>query len=194
MRSLCVFCGSSSGQGPVYREAALQLAETLLQQGITLVYGGGNVGLMGVLARAMLDGGGTVIGVIPEHLRQREVALETVSELIVTADMHSRKAEMARRSDGFLALPGGLGTFEELFEMLTWTQLGLQHKPCALLNVAGFYDHLLQQVRHASEQGFIHPAFAGMLLAGDQPASLLQAMAHWRRPAVDKAGEALRKG
>lgn len=194
MQSLCVFCGSSSGHRPLYREAALQLAQTLLQQGITLVYGGGNVGLMGVLAQAMLAGGGTVIGVIPEHLRRREVALETVSELIVTTDMHSRKAEMARLSDGFLALPGGLGTFEELMEMLTWTQLGLQHKPCALLNVAGFYDGLLQQVRHASEQGFIHPAFADMLLSGENPADLLQAMADWQRPAVDKAAEALRKG
>ncbi len=194
MRTLCVFCGSSSGHAPVFREAALQLADTLLQQDVTLVYGGGNVGLMGVLAQAMLDGSGSVIGVIPEHLRQREVALETVSELIVTADMHSRKAEMARLSDGFLALPGGLGTFEELFEMLTWTQLGLQDKPCALLNVAGFYDGLLQQVEHASQCGFIHPAFAAMLLAGEQPEALLQAMRHWRRPAVDKAEEALRKG
>lgn len=191
MKHLCVFCGSSAGHDPVFAQCADELGRLLAERQVELIYGGGTVGLMGRLARACLEAGGRVIGVIPRSLLEREVALETATELVVTETMHQRKAEMARRADAFLALPGGLGTFEELFEMLTWTQLGLQDKPCAVWNLADYYRPLLMQIELAVERGFIHPGFAGLLLHHRQLTPLLDAMIRWQRPAVDKVTAAL---
>ncbi len=193
MRSLCVFCGSSAGHDPAYAEAATDLGRLLASTGIRLIYGGGNVGLMGLLARACLDAGGEVVGVIPRHLLDREVALREVNRLIVTDDMLQRKLEMARLADAFVSLPGGLGTFDELFEMLTWTQLGLQAKPSALLNIQGFFDPMLVQMQQAIDQGFIHPSFADLLLQCHSADALLPALSKWKLPLVDKAALALQQ-
>jgi uncharacterized protein (TIGR00730 family) len=152
--SLCVFCGSASGE-PLYQEAAYQLGERLAKSGITLVYGGGNIGLMGILADAVLKHSGRVIGVIPQFLIDLEVAHHGLSELIVVTSMHERKAEMAARANAFVALPGGFGTLEEFFEVLTWLQLGLHDKPCILLNVNGYYAPLLNFLRSPEGAGFI---------------------------------------
>ena len=152
---ICVFCGSSAGRRDEYRAAAVLLGELLAREGIGLVYGGAHVGLMGVLADTVLAGGGEVIGVIPESLATRELAHEGLTQLHVVASMHERKAQMAALSDAFLALPGGIGTLEELFEVWTWAQLGLHQKPCALLNVAGFYDRLSSFWNFVTEEGFL---------------------------------------
>lgn len=157
MRTVAVYCGSSSGHDPVYANAARDLGTGIAGRGLTLVYGGGNVGLMGTVADAALRAGGRVHGVITEALLGAEVAHRELSELEVVATMHERKARMAELADGFVALPGGFGTFEELFEVLTWTQLGIHTKPVVLVNVAGFWDPLLSQTRHATEQGFMKP-------------------------------------
>lgn len=152
--SLCVFCGSAAGE-PVYQEIAVDLGHRLAEQKMKLVYGGGNIGLMGILADAVLKSSGKVIGVIPQFLIDLEVAHQGLTELIVVNSMHERKAQMAFHADAFVALPGGFGTMEEFFEVLTWLQLGLHQKPCILLNVNDFYTPLLQFLRAAHEQGFI---------------------------------------
>ena len=149
LKTLCVFCGSSAGSRPVYADAARQMGEALVARDITLVFGGGRVGLMGEIARTVLAGGGRVVGVIPRALLRKEIAYEDLSELHVVDSMHERKALMAERSDGFVAMPGGFGTFEEFCEVLTWSQLGFHHKPVALLNVAGYFDGLLALFDHA---------------------------------------------
>ena len=154
-RTICVFCGSNLGIRPVYRAAAERLASLLLQRGIELIYGGGNVGLMGVLADTMLAQGGRVIGVIPQSLLAREVGHRGLTKLHVVSSMHERKALMADLSDAFLALPGGFGTFEEFCEIVTWSQLGIHQKPCGLLNVDGYYDPLLRLFDHAVGEGFL---------------------------------------
>lgn len=154
IQSVCLFCGSNRGNRPEYLEAARLFGRTLAEQGLTLVYGAGNIGLMGAAADAALEAGGRVVGVIPEFLKSKEVAHLGLSELHVTQTMHERKALMAQLSDAFVALPGGFGTFDELFEILTWAQLSVHAKPVGLFNVSGFYEPLMALVRHACEQGF----------------------------------------
>lgn len=170
---ICVYCGSRHGALPAYTEAARALGTLIGQQGHGLVYGGGNVGLMGVVADAVLAAGGPVTGVIPEALVQREVGHQGLSEQFVVPDMHVRKRMMAERADAFVALPGGIGTLEELYEVWTWRQLGYHDKPLALLNVAGFYDGLLAFMDHTVAQGFLDTAQRGTLLVDDDPARLL---------------------
>ncbi len=179
-RTICVFCGSNLGIRPVYRAAAERLASLLLQRGIELVYGGGNVGLMGVLADTMLAQGGRVIGVIPQSLMAREVGHRGLTKLHVVSSMHERKALMADLSDAFLALPGGFGTFEEFCEIVTWSQLGIHQKPCGLLNVDGYYDPLLRLFDHAVGEGFLHPDNRALVLDDDEPERLLEKMAHYK--------------
>jgi len=180
MRRLCVFCGSSMGVSPVYRAAAEALGTALAERGIGLVYGGARVGLMGVVADAALAAGGEVTGVIPQALVDREIGHSGLSDLRLVGSMHERKALMASLADAFVALPGGIGTFEELFEMWTWTQLGSHAKPCGLLNVAGFYDRLLGFLDHVVGEGFLKPVHREMLLVGDEPGALLDALASAR--------------
>jgi uncharacterized protein (TIGR00730 family) len=186
LRSLCVFCGSSFGRNPLYREAAETVGRLVARRGLQLVYGGGTVGLMGALADAALAAGGRVVGVIPEALVLREVGHERLSERHVVRSMHERKGLMAELADGFLALPGGFGTFEELFEIVTWAQLGLHRKPVGLLNVAGYYDGLLALVEHAARERFVRDAHRDALLSDDDPARLLDRLASQRPPAVEK--------
>jgi uncharacterized protein (TIGR00730 family) len=186
MRRICIFAGSNAGSRPEYAAVASELGEALASRGIGVVYGGGNVGLMGVLADAALQRGGSVIGVIPEALVRKEVAHTGLTELRVVHSMHERKALMSELSDAFIALPGGLGTFEELFEVVTWAQLGIHAKPCGLLNVKGYYDGLLSFVRHAVVEEFLHPRHAALLLASDSLADLLTQMEEWRPPPIEK--------
>lgn len=155
MKSLCVFCGSSFGHRELFRETAEELGRRLAKSGIRLIYGGGNVGLMGVVANAVLDHGGEVTGVIPQFLKDWEVAHLDVTDLLVTQTMHERKAIMAERADGFVALPGGFGTLDELFEILTWKQLRLHTKPIVLLNVGGFFDPLIAMVEKMVTEGYV---------------------------------------
>ena len=176
VRSLCVFCGSSAGAKPAYRVAAERLGTVLAEQGVRLVYGGGHVGLMGTVADATLAAGGSVIGVIPQHMVDREVAHRGLTELRVVRSMHERKAMMAELSDGFVALPGGLGTLEELFEVWTWGQLGLHHKPYALLDVDGFFQPLLAFLDHQVAERFVRPQHRAMLVVETEPEQLLQRM------------------
>ena len=185
MNRICVYCGSSPGKHAAYREAAAELAQVLAQQGIGLVYGGGSVGIMGSIADAMVDAGAEVIGVIPRALDEKEVSHGGVSELVVDS-MHERKALMAELSDGFIALPGGLGTIEELFEVLTWTQLGFHHKPCGLLNVQGYFDQLVAFLDHTVEQAFVKPVHRDILLVEEKADPLLRRMAAFQPPADEK--------
>ena len=184
MARICVFCGSTPGIRPSYAEGARALARALVDGGHTLVYGGGNVGLMGVIADAVLSAGGEAVGVIPHTLMAREIGHTGVTRLHVVDSMHERKALMADLSDAFVALPGGVGTFEELFEAITWTQLGLHRKPCGLLNVDGFYNGLLQFLDHAWAEGFIKPETRAIISAGSDPAELLQRLLATTMPPV----------
>jgi uncharacterized protein (TIGR00730 family) len=184
--SLCVFCGSSVGSKPAYIGAAIALGKTLAENGIRLVYGGGRVGLMGAIADAALNGGGEVIGVIPEHLVAREVAHPGLTDLRIVPSMHERKALMAELSEGFVALPGGLGTLEEFFEVWTWGQLGLHRKPYGLLNVNGFYDPLVQFIDQLVEQKFVKAEHRRMLIIESDVAMLPVRMSGHHAPAVDK--------
>ncbi|MEW5764606.1 MAG: TIGR00730 family Rossman fold protein [Acidobacteriota bacterium] len=182
MDSVCVFCGSSKGANGVYAAAAAELGRLLARRGLALVYGGGNVGLMGTLARAALEEGGRVVGVIPEHLMTFEVALPEATEMRVVSSMHERKALMADLSDAFVALPGGLGTLEELFEVWTWAQLGLHRKPLALLDAGGYFAPLVGFLDHAVAEGFLKPVHRGMVLVEREPAALLDALVGYRIP------------
>ena len=182
----CVFSGSSDGTLPDYERAAWGLGTLLARRDVELVYGGAAVGLMGCVADAVLAEGGRVTGVIPQALVEKEVAHRGLTDLRIVASMHERKALMADLSDGFIALPGGIGTLEELFEIWTWAQLGSHIKPCALLNVAGFYDQLLAFLDQVMRQGFLKPVHRNMLIAGDDPAMLLGAMARYRAPVAGK--------
>ena len=173
MKSLCVYCGSSSGSSPDYAAAARELGQLLAAQQIELIYGGGRVGLMGVLADAVLKAGGRVQGVIPQSLANREVAHLGLTQLHVVDSMHQRKALMAELADGFLALPGGLGTFEELFEIWTWAQLGMHAKPIGLLNVAGYFDLLLEFLDHATDQQLLKPVHREVLSVSTDPEEML---------------------
>ena len=181
-KRLCVFCGSSHGANPAYAEAAKTAGNELARRGIGLVYGGGNVGLMGVIADAVLAAGGGVIGVIPEALMAKEVGHRGLPDLRVVKTMHERKALMAELSDGFVALPGGIGTFEEFFEIVTWAQLGLHSKPCALLNVNGFYDPLLRLMDHAIAERFVKPKQRDLVLVEADFSRLLDRMAEHHVP------------
>jgi uncharacterized protein (TIGR00730 family) len=177
-KRLCVFCGSSHGKNPTYAEAAKNLGGELARRGIELVYGGGNVGLMGVIADAVLDSGGEVIGVIPESLMAKELGHRGIQELRVVKTMHERKAMMVDLSDGFIAMPGGIGTFEEFFEIVTWAQLGFHSKPCALLNVNEFYDPLLHLLDHAIAESFVKPKQRDLVLVEADFSKLLDRMAN----------------
>lgn len=186
LKRVCVFCGSNSGRNSAYADAAVTLAVELVARKISIVYGGGNVGLMRVLADAALAAGGEVIGVIPQALVAREVAHKGLSELKIVDSMHERKALMAELSDAFIAMPGGYGTFEEFCEILTWTQLGLQRKPCGILNVEGYYDHLLHMLDHAVDEEFLKPQHRRMLISDSIPKSLLNRLLTYEVPLVDK--------
>ena len=186
MQRICVFLGSNSGAKPEYLAAAKATGAEFARRGITTVFGGSNVGLMGALADAALAAGGQVIGVIPEALRAKEVAHTGLTKLHVVASMHERKALMAELSDGFIALPGGMGTLEELFEILTWAQLGFHKKPCGLLDVDGYYGQLCGFLDNAVGQGFINRAHRGMLLAAPSPGELLDQFSAYVPPVVSK--------
>ncbi|MCP3671836.1 MAG: TIGR00730 family Rossman fold protein [Gammaproteobacteria bacterium] len=186
MKRICVYCGSSTGRSPEYIGYARVLAKELLTRNIGLVYGGASVGIMGEIADTVLDGGGEVIGVIPQKLVDKEVSHNGLTELQVVNSMHERKAIMAEISDGFIALPGGLGTIEEIFEVLTWSQLGFHKKPCALLNIKQYYNSLSLFLDHAVEEQFIKPIHREMLLVGDDPSNLLDTMETYNPPSVDK--------
>ena len=191
MKRLCVFCGSSAGHNPRYRAEAEKLGRLLAARGIELVYGAGNIGLMGAVADACLDAGGTVIGIIPEALMGKEVAgrpvdHRTLTRIEVVDSMHTRKARMAELADGFIALPGGFGTFEEFCEILTWGQLGFHVKPMGLLNVNGFYDPLLAMFDKAVDEGFLRPQNRAMALSDDDIERLIAAMAAYRPEPVSK--------
>ncbi len=186
MKRICVFCGSSQGSRTEYRAAAEELGAELARRGTGLVYGGGNVGLMGVLADAVLGAGGEVIGVIPENLMAREVGHNGLTKLHVVRSMHERKALMADLSDAFIAMPGGFGTLEEFCEVVTWAQLGLHAKPCGILNVMGFYTSLLSMFDHAVQERFLKPENRALVLARDSVAELLRALEDWRPVRVEK--------
>lgn len=186
MRRVCVYCGSSPGARPEYAAAAASMARALARRGLGLVYGGGNVGLMGAVADAMLEAGGEAIGVIPQALEDKELAHPRLTRLHVVASMHERKALMADLSDGFVALPGGFGTFEEFCEVLGWTQLGLQDKPCGLLDVGGFYDGLLALFDRAVAERFVRADHRAMVLSAADPDALLDQLAAWTAPKVPK--------
>lgn len=173
---IAIYCGSSRGLDPIYAATAAEMAAYLAKQGIGIVYGGGNVGIMGVIADAALAAGGEVIGVIPESLLAKELGHGGVTELHVTRSMHERKQKMVDLSDAFIALPGGFGTLDELFETLTWLQLGFHGKPVGLLNVAGFFDHLLTFLDHMSTTGFLKPEHRSSLITETDPEALLQAI------------------
>jgi uncharacterized protein (TIGR00730 family) len=181
---LCVFCGSSVGRDPSFVVAAQALAAELARRQIDIVYGGGNVGLMGVVADAALAAGGRVIGVIPRGLVSRELAHARLTELRVVDSMHTRKALMAELADGFIALPGGFGTLEEFCEVVTWTQLGIHRKACGLLNVAGYYDGLLAFLAHALQEEFLRPTHFEIVVASDDPEQLVDRVLAWQPPVV----------
>ncbi|KAK3205978.1 hypothetical protein Dsin_020024 [Dipteronia sinensis] len=175
-KTICVFCGSSPGKKSSYKDAAIELGKELVARNIDLVYGGGSVGLMGLISQAVYDGGRHVIGVIPKTLMPREITGETVGEVKPVADMHQRKAEMARQSDAFIALPGGYGTLEELLEVITWAQLGIHDKPVGLLNVDGYYNSLLSFIDKAVEEGFISPSARHIIVSAPNAKDLMKKM------------------
>jgi uncharacterized protein (TIGR00730 family) len=181
MRRISVFCGSSAGRRPDYAEAATRLGQLLAERGLGLIFGGGHVGLMGILADAVLDAGGEVIGVIPQALVDRELAHQRLTELHVVATMHQRKALMADLADAFVALPGGFGTADELFEIVTWAQLGIHAKPIGLLNVAGYFDPLLAWIDHCVAEDFLRATHREFLSISGHPSELLEALGRPRR-------------
>ena len=174
MKSVAVYCGASHGVDPRYADAARAMGAALVERGLTLVYGGGNVGLMGVIADEVLRLGGEVSGVIPRALVEREVGHNGLTRLFVVADMHERKAMMASLADGFIAMPGGMGTLEELFEMLTWSQLGIHAKPVGVLNVGGFYDGLVGFLAHLHAEGFVRAEHAGLMMVESTAEALVR--------------------
>jgi uncharacterized protein (TIGR00730 family) len=186
MERVCVFCGSSPGRSPAYLDAARATGRALARRGIGLVYGGGSVGLMGAAADAALAAGGEVIGVIPRGLQLRELAHAGLTTLHVVGSMHERKAKMAELAHGFVALPGGMGTLEELAEILTWAQLGLHARPCGLLDVAGYYDPLVAFLDRAVAEGFVRPEHRRLLVVAEDPDALLDAFEAWRPPPVER--------
>ena len=186
LQSICVFCGASTGANPIYREAAIAMGQALASNGIRLIYGGGAVGLMGVVADAAMAAGGEVIGIIPQSLKDSEIGHTGLTRLEVVDGMHARKARMAELSDAFIALPGGLGTLEELFEVATLTQLGDHTKAFACLNVRRFFEPLRTLLGHARQEGFMKIEHAEMIIIESDPARLLDQLAEWRAPTVTK--------
>ena len=186
LSSVCVFCGSNGGSDPAYLEAAARTGRAFAERGLRLVYGGGKVGMMGAIADAALEAGGEVVGVIPQQIFDLEIGHEGVSELRVVGSMHERKALMADLSDAFLALPGAIGTFEELFEVYTWAQLGLHRKPLGLLDVAGYYAPLEAMLDHAVEERFLRPETRAMLVRDDSLDALLERFDGWEPPGLPK--------
>ena len=186
MRRICVYCGSNSGARDDYTNAAQELADVLVRREFELVYGGAAVGIMGVIATRVLEQGGTVHGVIPKLLMEKELAHPNLSELHVVESMHDRKSLMATLSDGFIAMPGGFGTLEELIEILTWGQLQVHDKPCGLLNVCGYFDHLLKYLDHAVNEGFLRQENREMLLHDSEPVGLMQQFERYTAPRVEK--------
>jgi uncharacterized protein (TIGR00730 family) len=184
LKNICVYCGSSPGRLEAYAAAAGALAETLVSRDIGLVYGGAGIGVMGAVADAVLRLGGKAVGVIPEALMRKEVAHHRLTELHVTHSMHERKTLMAELSDGFIALPGGIGTLEEIFEIWTWAQLGFHHKPCGLLNVEGYFDPLIEFLDHAAAEQFINRTHRAMLFIESDPEMLLNRFAGYQPPVV----------
>lgn len=186
MKRVCVYCGSNFGLNPRFRESAVELGNELVNRGIGLVYGGASVGIMGTIADAVLERGGEAIGVIPSALAHKEIAHPYLSELHVVGSMHERKALMAELSDGFIALPGGWGTIEEIFEVLTWAQLGFHRKPCGLFNVESYYDHLFAFLEHAIDQQFVKAEYWPMLIMRPDAVSILDAFVSYQAPDVKK--------
>jgi uncharacterized protein (TIGR00730 family) len=180
MQHICVFCGSASGTNPEFTRAARTLGEELARRSLTLIYGGGRIGLMGEVATAATQHGGQVVGVIPQLLSQKEIAYEAATELVIVDSMHTRKAMMADRADAFVALPGGYGTCDELFEILTWAQLGIHAKPVGLLNVGGFFTKLLEWLDHITHEGLLKSRHRELLIVRDTVPELLDAMAKWQ--------------
>lgn len=186
MKRVCVFCGSNTGSKQVYAEAAHNLGRLLAERGVGLVYGGGRVGLMGILADSALAASGEVIGIIPQGLFTREVAHEGLTELRFVGSMHQRKAMMAELADGFIAMPGGYGTCEEFCEMVTWAQLGIHNKPCGVLNIDGFYNPFLIFLDHAVKEGFLRREHRAMVLEDEHPLELLDKMQNYHPPVLKK--------
>ena len=186
MKAICVFCGSSPGFDPVYREIAVEMGREVVRRHLRLVYGGGNIGLMGALADSVLEAGGEVVGVIPQPLVDKEVAHRWLSELIIVGTMHERKARMADMADAFVAMPGGFGTFEEFCEVVTWTQLGVHAKPCGVLNVNGFYDPLLALFDRALADGFLRAEHRGLVLTERTVPGILDRVTQARPVKIDK--------
>ena len=186
MRRICVYCGSSSGASETYANAARDLADVLVRHEIELVYGGADLGIMGTIANAVLELGGKVHGVIPKMLMEKEIAHDGLTELHVVASMHDRKTMMAALSDGFVAMPGGFGTLEEIIEIVTWGQLRFHDKPCGLFNVDGYFDHLLAYLDHAEQQGFLKASNRRMLLSATDAATLVRQFERYEAPRVEK--------
>ena len=186
INTICVYCGSSPGRSPVFRAAARQLGAEIASRGIHLVYGGATVGLMGEIARAALAGGSKVTGVIPQTLADQEVAFMELDDLIIVNSMHERKARMAELADGYIAMPGGYGTLDELFEVLTWAQLGMHAKPCGLLNVKNYYEQLLAFLDHAAQEMFIHAPHREMILSAVDSNDLIDQMTAYDKAPVKK--------
>jgi len=186
MKSITVFCGSSFGSEEIYKEQAIFLGQTLAKQNIQLIYGGANVGLMGAVADGVLQEGGKAIGVLPHFLQSKEIAHQDLTELILVETMHERKTKMNDLCDGVIVLPGGYGTLEEFFEMITWAQLGLHKKPIAILNINGFYDDLIKLVQNMVDKGFLKQINQEMLLVSDSIDKLLEKMKNYRAPSVGK--------
>ena len=187
LKSVCVFCGANAGNRPLFAETARAMGEALARRGITLVFGGGRVGLMGAVSAATRAAGGRVVGVIPAALQRKELAYEgsDLTELIVVKSMHERKARMAELAEGFIALPGGYGTFEEICEMITWAQLGIHRKPCGVVNVDGYFDGLLGQFDRAVAEGLLKAPHRGLVVAAPDADTLLDAMTSWTPPTLE---------
>jgi uncharacterized protein (TIGR00730 family) len=186
MKRICVYCGSNSGGRPLYAEAARDLANVLVRHDIELVYGGADKGIMGVIADAVLEQGGKVHGVMPKMLCDKELAHQRLTELHIVSSMHQRKSMMVALSDGFIAMPGGYGTLEEIIEIVTWGQLQFHDKPCGLLNVDGYFDHLLKYLDHATAEGFLRQENRQMLLCADSAVALVQQFEEYTAPKVEK--------
>jgi hypothetical protein len=186
MKNICVYCGSNPGRQEAYSSAARALAQSLVDRNLGLVYGGASVGIMGLIADTVLQLGGRAVGVIPEALVRKEVAHKSLTELHVTQSMHERKTMMAELSDGFIAMPGGIGTLEEIFEIWTWAQLGIHAKPCGLLNAAGYFDALTTFLDHAVAEQFVKPPHRAILIVEQTPEALLDRFASYQAPTVQK--------
>ena len=182
LKSICVYCGANTGADPAYAQAARALGAALAGAELTLVFGGGQVGLMGILADAVIDAGGQVTGVIPDFLHHKEIAHPRVTDMRIVSSMHERKMLMAEAADGFIAMPGGLGTLEELFEMWTWSQLGRHEKPLGLLNVNGYWDRMLAFLDHMQGEGFVEPKHRTMLACEDSPEAVIAALQGYEHP------------